>query len=439
MILGNSTGDALVALIQPHAAGITTMSRLALIDAVLNLNASLPVEKRLRRENIHIVSDLPLTTKFTINRKKVKKIFSEMRSDSDIPTFFPPPPPLVPFPTGHDDATTPFISSIRSSGDPDLRRRVAELLARIFSVHQSHFDGPDASLVDIPLTSLSSVRLAKALQDEFSVGMTSAQLYGIHNIDDLCVVLSSQRVGLATYTPSEPSGTWPDVPVAGVRPPQPDEGIAITGAACRFVGGINSTDSLWSALLSPDTFLANLSRQRPSSRWEQPHANEDMMLPSGWLDSAAIDNVSSVAEFFGISPHSARAMSPNARLVLQLGYEAIEDAGIAPRTLTGKNWGVFTSVNDSGWRERRVNASDLQGEFPLHVRRWVYAELYQTTLRGCKDQLMMQWVLGCLIFLISRDRRWRSRQHARVVLLLFIKVHTHRNFSYPLLTIALTH
>ncbi|PFH50122.1 hypothetical protein AMATHDRAFT_145969, partial [Amanita thiersii Skay4041] len=52
-------------------------------------------------------------------------------------------------------------------------------------------------------------------------------------------------------------------------------------------------------------------------------------------------------------------MSPNARLALKLGYEAIEDAGIAPTTLNGKSWGVFTAVNDSGWGKKRMKILDL--------------------------------------------------------------------------------
>ena len=47
------------------------------------------------------------------------------------------------------------------------------------------------------------------------------------------------------------------------------------------------------------------------------------------------------------------------------GGTSIEDSGIAPKSLSGKNWGVFTSVNDSGWKEQRVEELDLKG-VPLH-------------------------------------------------------------------------
>lgn len=361
-VVGNSNGDALLALVQPQSENLDPMESSRLVDTVLGLNLSLPLEKRFRRENIFLIRDLPITTKFTLNRKKIKKTIANIQSDAEIPVVFPAP--LEP----RQPSATPVVSVAgRSQAITDCRRRLVAHLAHIFHVPESYFDGPNASLVDLPLTSLSSVQLAKALSDEFAVRITSVQLYGIHNIDDLYsfVVNGGQACNLAassTLSTKEPSisrteGIVPDVKRSTAQD------IVISGASCRFVGGIDSLASLWSALLSPNEFLQKLSRKRPDSRWEPSHAHEEMMFPSGWLDDAALENVHSFAKFFGFPPVEVRAMSPNARLALQLGYESILDAGIAPKTLSGKAWGVFTSVNDSGWRERRAQNSDLLGEY----------------------------------------------------------------------------
>jgi polyketide synthase PksN len=47
------------------------------------------------------------------------------------------------------------------------------------------------------------------------------------------------------------------------------------------------------------------------------------------------------ASFFGITPKEAELMDPTERLFLQESWRAIEDAGYAPSSLTGKRWGVF--------------------------------------------------------------------------------------------------
>ncbi|KIJ54123.1 hypothetical protein M422DRAFT_154033, partial [Sphaerobolus stellatus SS14] len=149
------------------------------------------------------------------------------------------------------------------------------------------------------------------------------------------------------------------------RPPRlhvNNDEIVITGATCRFPGGITSLDGFWSALLAPSVHLASLSRRRPDSRWPYPHYNENLMYPTGWLEdaSAALTNTVSFAEFFGLGAREVEYMSPNARIVLQLGYEAILDAGVRPGSLDKKNWGIFTSMNDSGWKEKRVSDTNLR-------------------------------------------------------------------------------
>ncbi|PBK78585.1 polyketide synthetase [Armillaria solidipes] len=341
-LMGSILGDSVVALVQPDLVVADPARWHELIDAVQGLNLSLPYDKRLRRDNIFIVNDLPVTTKFTLNRKMLKYIFKGIEKDADIPLFFPPPPLI-----GSNSAPNHFPIS-----NP-LISRVASLLSRVFSVPSAFFENPGATFVDLPLTSLSSIQLAKSLQEELKVHVTAAQLYGVHSVKDLCALLSSGPDNKDTM----PSLSRPPVACGRASQPPIDDqrrDIVISGAACRFVGGIDSMDAFWAALLSPTAFLQNLSRERPESRWKRGHPNEELMYPSGWLDLADHDNGSSFAEFFGFSPNEAKTMSPNAKLVLQLGYQAIEDSGIAPKSLSGQNWGVFTSVNDSGWKEHRV-------------------------------------------------------------------------------------
>ncbi|MEU3958107.1 polyketide synthase, partial [Streptomyces achromogenes] len=47
------------------------------------------------------------------------------------------------------------------------------------------------------------------------------------------------------------------------------------------------------------------------------------------------------AAFFGVSPREAAGMDPQQRLMLELAWEALEDARIVPSTLTGGPTGVF--------------------------------------------------------------------------------------------------
>ena len=53
------------------------------------------------------------------------------------------------------------------------------------------------------------------------------------------------------------------------------------------------------------------------------------------------------AAFFGISPREAVSIDPHQRLMLELAYEAMEDAGLPPSRLGGSQVGVF--AGGSSW------------------------------------------------------------------------------------------
>ncbi|KAF8523370.1 polyketide synthetase [Hysterangium stoloniferum] len=361
-------GNSVVALIQPHSQ----FDKCQIVDGVLAINNSLPFEKRLRRENIYMVAELPVTTKFTLNRKKIKKVFSQIKSDSEISQYFPSPITMPPHTSDTPHTESSMQSAVDSPGlDSSVLPRLIFILSEIFSLPESQFTN-NSSLSSIPLTSLSSVRLVKAIEEEFGVRVSGAQMYGIHSVHDLFQIVSEGKNNGPLISAIQSPGSTAQKAGPQVSSPSTlvESDILITGVACRFPGNINSLSTFWDALLAPTLHLKSLSRERPPSRWPSSHPQENLMYPSGWLDdgAAGLTNVSSIATFFGLSVQEVEEMCPNARLVLQMGYEAIEDAGIRPGALEGGRWAVYSSMNDSGWRERRVSelslkdyASEMQG------------------------------------------------------------------------------
>ncbi|MER7212912.1 type I polyketide synthase [Streptosporangium sp. NPDC000239] len=116
------------------------------------------------------------------------------------------------------------------------------------------------------------------------------------------------------------------------------EAIAVIGLACRLPGAPNPAD-LWELLRSGHDATGEPSEGR--LRADPGIAG----LRGGFLDHVDLFD----AGFFGVSPREATAMDPQQRLVLELAWEALEDAGLPPATLAGTASGVFLGAMASDY------------------------------------------------------------------------------------------
>lgn len=124
-----------------------------------------------------------------------------------------------------------------------------------------------------------------------------------------------------------------------------DEPIAIIGIGCRFPGGAVDPESYWDLLSGGVDAVSEI----PEERWNlseyysrQPGEKGKIYTRSGGFirDVDRFD-----AEFFGISPMEAVGMDPQHRLLMEVCWETIENAGINPIKLSGSQTGVFIGIS----------------------------------------------------------------------------------------------
>ena len=121
----------------------------------------------------------------------------------------------------------------------------------------------------------------------------------------------------------------------------PLEPIAIVGIGCRYPGGIEDPSSYWEFLRRGRDGLVDIPAERWSvKKFYDPDmgAGRSRVRRGGFLtrDVSGFD-----AQFFGISPREADFIDPQHRLLMEVAYEAIEDAGIPVSVLAGTPTGVF--------------------------------------------------------------------------------------------------
>lgn len=117
--------------------------------------------------------------------------------------------------------------------------------------------------------------------------------------------------------------------------------IAIVGIGCRFAGGIDSPDSFWDFVLDKRDGVVEM----PADRWDyRRYYDPEPRTPGrSYTKRGAfmtIDPWEFDPDFFGISPREATVLDPQQRLMLEVTWEALDDAGIARRA-AGGSVGVY--------------------------------------------------------------------------------------------------
>ncbi|MFF3941591.1 type I polyketide synthase, partial [Streptomyces phaeofaciens] len=113
--------------------------------------------------------------------------------------------------------------------------------------------------------------------------------------------------------------------------------------SCRLPEA-DSPQAFWELLRDGRSGITDV----PADRWDArrllaPDATAPGRITTtrgGYLDDIAGFD----ADFFGIAPNEAAMMDPQQRLMLELGWEALEDAGIVPAHLAGTRTGVFVGA-----------------------------------------------------------------------------------------------
>lgn len=176
------------------------------------------------------------------------------------------------------------------------------------------------------------------------------------------------------------------------------EPVAIVGMACRFPDA-DTPARYWQNMLEGRVSFQELANQRwthseflgpARDRWKTPCTHAAL----------AEDVDLFAARHFEIAPRRAQMMDPQQRLVMELGHQALQDAGLEGRAFDRHRSGVFVGASVSEYagitavrtRVRQV----LRGEYgsPGEIGSW-------PELLDSLDPIQPHTMAGCLLNMIA--------------------------------------
>ncbi|XP_033104709.1 mycolipanoate synthase-like [Anneissia japonica] len=127
-----------------------------------------------------------------------------------------------------------------------------------------------------------------------------------------------------------------------------DEKIAITGIGCRYGDGVSGSRGIWEMLKNN----RDCTGPPPDNRFDNPFFFYPGEKKKGKLYTKAGGYLKQNPlmfdrQFFKISPEEANHMDPQVRILLEVVWESLEDAGIPASKLRGSNTGVYMGVTAS--------------------------------------------------------------------------------------------
>jgi phthiocerol/phenolphthiocerol synthesis type-I polyketide synthase C len=132
-----------------------------------------------------------------------------------------------------------------------------------------------------------------------------------------------------------------------------DGSIAIVGASCRFPGA-EDLEGFWRMLDSGEDAVSEVDPQRWSTKFfyhpDRSEPGKSYTWAAGLINGVDLFEPS----FFGISPREAAQMDPQQRVLLELVWHAIEDAGIPTSKIAGSTTGVYIGASTTDYSDLRL-------------------------------------------------------------------------------------
>ncbi|MEM7134163.1 MAG: amino acid adenylation domain-containing protein [Chloroflexota bacterium] len=188
---------------------------------------------------------------------------------------------------------------------------------------------------ELGMDSLMALELRQKLQEGLQQPLPTTIAFEYPTIHELASYLLDDVLML-----TEPQTRKTEIQARAIGMNEP---IAVVSIACRFPGA-DTPEAFWQQLCEGVDSVAEIS----PSRWDVDRYYDPQRPMPGKMytrEAALIDPIDQFdPQFFGIAPREAKGMDPQHRLLLEVSWELLENAGVAQRTLVDSPTGIFLGI-----------------------------------------------------------------------------------------------
>jgi amino acid adenylation domain-containing protein len=231
---------------------------------------------------------------------------------------------------------------------------LAEIWTEVLKLPQV---GIEDNFFDLGGNSLLGLKAIDRIQSRFNLKVAVVRLYQYSSIRSMAAYLDQATSG--------------HQPIAMIDRPAPSNrsttnpGVAVIGMVGRFPGA-NSIEELWDNLCAGTESITFFDQDDLD-----PSLDPELTTDPNYVRAKGIMQGAELfdAGFFGIAPREAEVMDPQARILMELAYEALENAGY-PATEHNKI-GVYAGSAQNTYLDRNLRSRpeiiDRFGEFQAHL------------------------------------------------------------------------
>ncbi|HLD95850.1 MAG TPA: SDR family NAD(P)-dependent oxidoreductase, partial [Alphaproteobacteria bacterium] len=254
--------------------------------------------------------------------------------------------------------TSKFLEKIFHLSDKDKEKFIKDLVIKtiknVLQLSSAQEINPSQSLFELGVDSLMAIDIKNKLQQTLGddIALSATLLFDYPSVEKLSVKVL-ELIGSVKISSNESKKHLKTTLNA-------KEPIVIIGMSCRFPNGANSLEKYWDLLSSGKDGVTDI----PSKKWDiDEYYGEDPNAP-GKMTIKRLGSMEGYeyfdASFFGISPKEAMMLDPQQRLLLETTWEALERANIDPKTVKGKDVGVFMGISSMDYSSILAKGSEKE-------------------------------------------------------------------------------